>query len=500
MDGMFDQVVSMNVVNMIVAVLILIVGWVIALIFASVARSGLRRTALSKHLAKWSEEGDAAKATEVERWGSKLVFYLVMFFVLIAFFQYLGLTIVAEPLNRFLTQIFEYLPMLFGALILILVAWVLASVLRMVVLKTLVAAKVDERLGKEAGLDEEQQMPLSQSISKATYWLVFLLFLPAILTALQLEGLLLPVQNMTDRILTFLPQILAAALILLVGWFAARILMRVTAAVLVSVGLDRLSERIGLAQVMGEQKLSSLLGLAAYAFVLIVTIIAALNALALEAITQPASNMLNMILVALPAIFAAALILLATYLIGRVVKNLLVNLLAASGFDSILERLGITGAPAEDKWKPSDVVGTVALVIIMLFAIIEASNILGFELMATLLSQLLVFISHVVLGLVIFGIGLYLANLAYRVIKISNTPQADFLAKVARIAILVLAGAMALQRMGLADEIILIAFGLILGTVAVSVILAFGLGGRDVASKQLEEWVDAYKSKNTPKE
>ena len=500
MYEVFDQLVAMNILSVIVAALILVVGWVVALIIAAAVRAGLRRTTLSKHLAKWSEEGDVAKATDVERWGSKLVFYIVMFFVLIAFFQYLGLTIVAEPLNLFLTQIFAYLPMLFGALILVLLAWLLAGVMRMIVLRALMAAKVDERLGKEAGLEGDKQVPLSQSISKATYWLIFLLFLPAILTALKLEGLLLPVQNMIDRILTFLPQILAAALILLVGWFAARILMRVTATILVSLGLDRLSERIGLAQVMGEQKLSSLLSLVVYAFVLIITIIAALNALALEAITQPASNMLNMILAALPAIFAAGLILLATYLIGRVVKNLLVNLLAASGFNTILERLGITGAPEEDKWKPSEVVGYVVLVIIMLFAVIEAASILGFGLMATLLSQLLVFISLVVLGLIIFGIGLYLANMAYRVIKVSNTPQADFLAKVARIAILILAGAMALQRMGLADEIILIAFGLILGTVAVTVILAFGLGGKDIAARQLDEWIKVYKSENTPKE
>ncbi len=70
----------------------------------------------------------------------------------------------------------------------------------------------------------------------------------------------------------------------------------------------------------------------------------------------------------------------------------------------------------------------------------------------------------------------------------------------ARIAILILAGAMALQRMGLADEIILIAFGLILGTVAVTVILAFGLGGKDIAARQLDEWIKVCKSKNNLKE
>ncbi len=93
----------------------------------------------------------------------------------------------------------------------------------------------------------------------------------------------------------------------------------------------------------------------------------------------------------------------------------------------------------------------------------------------------------------IFGIGLYLANLAYKAIKVSETPQALFLARVARYAILILAGAMALQRMGLANEIILLAFGLILATIAVSFILAFGLGGRDIAARELDAWIKQLK-------
>lgn len=498
-NQMFGEFAVSSIVNVIGAVIILIVGWIVALIISGIVRGGLSRIKLGQRVATWSSDVEGAKPPEVERWISKAIFYIIMLFVLIAFFQYLNLTIVSEPLNRFLTQIFAYLPMLFGAAILLVVALVLANVLKIVVQKALTAARLDERLGEKTGEEEEKTVPLSQTLGKAAYWIVLLLFLPAILTALRLEGLLLPVQNMLDRALTFLPQIIAAALILVVGWFLARILQRIVSALLVTVGLDRLSERIGLAQVIGEQKLSAFLGLLIYALVLLFTIIAALNALALEAITQPASNMLNMILGALPAIFAAMVVLLIAYLIARVIKGLLTNLLSAAGFNAILMKLGITGEPAQGKWTPAEVVGYVALVIIMFFAVIEAAGLLGFGLLSELVAQLLVFVSNVVLGLVIFAIGLYLGNLAYRIITVSETGQADFLAKVARIAILVLAGAMALQRMGLAQEIILIAFGLLLATVAITVILAFGIGGKDMAAKQLEEWKNSYQSREPEK-
>ncbi len=492
-----SEMLALNVFNIIVAVIILIVGWIVALILGSVTRGALRRLKLGERLSRWSGEEKPTGADDVERWISKIVYYLALFFALIAFFQYLNLTLIADPLQRFLNQIFQYLPTLFGAVVLLLVAWLLASALRIIVLRALTAAQIDQRLGEQAGIEEEKRVPLSQTISKVAYWLVFLLFLPAILTALRLEGLLQPVQSMTDRALTFLPHILASALILVVGWFLARILQRISTGLLVAAGADRLSERIGLSQAMGNQQVSSLLGLLIYALVLIVTIIAALNALALEAITQPASNMLNMILEALPAIFAAVLVLIIAYAVGRVVKGLLTNLLHAAGFDAILARLGISSESVEGKWTPAETAGYIALVIIMLFATIEAAGLLGFMLLADLVAQLLVFISHVALGLIIFAIGLYLANLAHKAISVSDSPQASLLAKLARYSILVLAGAMALQRMGLANEIIIIAFGLLLGTVAVAAILAFGLGGRDIAARELDEWLKHYKSKKS---
>ena len=67
----------------------------------------------------------------------------------------------------------------------------------------------------------------------------------------------------------------------------------------------------------------------------------------------------------------------------------------------------------------------------------------------------------------------------------------------ARIAIIGLAGAIALRQMGLANEIISLAFGLIIGAIALALALAFGVGGRETAAKELEEWVKSMKSKTS---
>jgi len=420
-----------------------------------------------------------------------------MLFVLIAFFQALGLTLITEPLNQLLVQVFRYAPRLLGAGLLLLLAWVLASLLRHLVSRALSVAKIDERFGSQVGLEEEERVPLTKTLADAVYWLVFLLFLPAVLSALALEGLLEPVQGMIDKVLGFLPNIFAALLILAIGWLLARIVQRIVTNLLAAVGADQLSERVGLAPVLGKQRLSGLLGLVLYILILIPVLIAALNALALEAITRPATNMLDTILGALPVIFAAGLVVAIAYVVGRVVAGLIINLLTGVGFNTILVRLGLGKRPAEGERTPSEIVGYLVMVAIMLFASIEALRLLGFESVAELVIQFTVFAGQVMLGLIIFGLGLYLANLAARAVRASGAAQAGLLALATRISILVLAGAMALREMGLANEIINLAFGLLLGAIAVAVALAFGLGAREIAARELEGWLESAKSERT---
>jgi hypothetical protein len=489
-----SEFASSNVAQLLQAVLILVVGWIIALAVAALVRGALRRTEVDNRLAKWIMGGEGEEKIEVERWFGRGAFWLVMLFVLVAFFETLGLTAITEPLNRFLVRVFEYAPRLIAPAILALVAWALATGLRFVVRRVLETVNLDARLGDQAGLEEEERVPLARTVSEAVYWLIFLLFLPAILSALHLEGLLQPVQGMLDKVLAFLPNLFAAGLILGFGWLLARIIQRLVTNLLAAIGVDRFGEQHGIDKALGQQKLSGVIGLLVYILVLIPVLIASLNSLRLDAITAPASDMLNAILISLPLLFGAALVLVIAYFVGRVVSGLATNLLSGIGFNNILVKLGLGKEPAEGQRTPSEVVGYLVLVSIMLFATIEAVRLLGFEVLGTLVADFLVFASHIALGLVIFGIGLFLANLAARTIEASTTAQARLLALAARVSIMVLAGAMALRQMGLANEIITIAFGLMLGAIAVATALAFGLGCRGLAEDAMKDWLGKVKT------
>ncbi|MFQ5847438.1 MAG: mechanosensitive ion channel [Candidatus Methylomirabilales bacterium] len=500
MEEILDQItqlVGAYIPNLLGALAILIVGWLVAVGVAAGIRGGLHRTGAGSRLAGWIAGEEEGTVVEVERWIGKGVLYLIMLFVLVAFFQALGLTLITEPLNRLLSQVFEFAPQLLGAGLLLLVAWIIASILKLLISRVLHAVRLDQRLGSQVGLEAERPVPLTQSLADAVYWLVFLLFLPAVLGTLALEGLLQPVQDMMNQILRFLPNLFAAGLILGVGWFVARIVQRIVSNLLVAIGADSLSERVGLTPVLGAQRLSGVLGQVVYILILIPVLIAALNGLALEAITRPASNMLNVILEAIPAIFAAGLLVALAYVVGRVVSSLITNLLSGVGFNALLARMGLARATAEETRTPSAIVGYLVVVAIMLFATIEALRLLGFATVGDLVAQFMIFAGHILLGLLILAIGLYLAQVASKTVLASEAAQAGLLALAARLSIAVLAGAMALRQMGLANEIINLAFGLLLGAVAVAVAIAFGLGGRDIAARELGAWIQAIKVKKS---
>ena len=502
MEGLWTQLLEATkeyltpVARILGPIAILVVGWLIAHIVASIVRRVLRRTQIDNRLAKLVFGEEATAQVEVEKWAAKGVYYLLMMFVLVAFFQAVGLTIITEPLKEMLVYVFTFAPRLLSAGILLLLAWILGRALRFVVTRVLKVAKVDQRLGESTGTSEADRVSISEPIGNAVYWLVFLVFLPAVLDALGMQGLLEPVRDMLGEAMGFLPNLLAAGLTLLVGWFAARIVQRIVGHLLAATGLDGAGDRAGLGTALGGKPLSELVGMVIYALILILAAIAALDALQFEAISGPASEMLATVLNAIPAIFIAGVVLLIAFLAGRLVGGLIADLLGRAGFDRVLVRLGLGKDPAEGERTPSDAVGYLVLVGFMLFAAIEASNLLGFDGLSNLFAEVTEFVGHVVLGLIIFGVGLYLAKLAGNVIQARQGDLSLLLSVAVRAAIVVLATAMALRQMGLANEIISLAFGLLLGALAVAVAIAFGLGGREVAGKELQRWLKSIRKDN----
>jgi hypothetical protein len=164
------------------------------------------------------------------------------------------------------------------------------------------------------------------------------------------------------------------------------------------------------------------------------------------------------------------------------------------GANKLPQRLGL-GHVASDDFSVAGLVGQIVSIFIMLFASVEAANMLGFSQVSDLVTMLIEFAGQVLLGSVIFAAGFWLANLAHAGVLRVSGESASGLAGILRIAILGLVLAMGLRAMGIADDIVNMAFGLVLGAVAVAFAVSFGLGGREAAGKQMEYWLAGLRNK-----
>jgi len=487
----FTSTIGTSLLDLAIALIILVLGYIVARVVAGIIRRLLKRTDLDNRLADALSQPGEERRFQVEDVIAKGVFWILMIFVFVAFFERIGLPGIAAPLSAFLNNVTtDYLPSLVGAGILLLVAWLVATALRFLVKKAVSLSKLDERLSKYGALEEGERVTFGESLATAVFWLVFLLFLPAALSALGISEIAEPLQGVFNDILGVIPDLLAAGIVFLIGWFIARVLFQVLTNLLKPIGADKLGHRVGLSE---EYSLSNMVGRIVYIFVMLVTVIAALDKLNIAAISEPTTQMLTTIVDTIPGIIGAALVLVVAYAIARLVANLVEELLSGIGFDGVPEKLGLTWSVSS---SPSKWVGYLVLLAIMLLSASSAAELLGSEFLVEWIGVFVAFFWQVVLAVLIFAIGLYFANLANKMIEKTGASQAGFMARLAQVAIIIFAASMSLRQLGLANDIINLAFGITLGALGLAAALAFGLGGREVAGRELDRFVKKMKRGN----
>jgi hypothetical protein len=462
------------------ALAIFVLGWLIAVVVRAAVRKSLGFIGVNHRFGKLTGTG-----VDIEGAVALGLFWVVILLTLMAVFNSLNLAIVSGPFSALATELFAYAPRLLGGLVLALVGWLVASVVRAVAQKLLDKSTLDEKLSEHADM-----APMSEGLAGALFWLVILLFVPAVLGALDMEGLLDPLLAMVTQTLSMLPNALGAFIIGGVGWIVATVLRNLTTNLSRTAGVDKLGGQAGLAE---SVRLSTVIGLLVFVAVFLPSLIAALDALKIEAISRPATDMLTLLMQGVPHLIAAGLILVVTWLVASFASKLLASLLATLGFDTLPARIGM--AHAFERTPASTAVGRVALFFAMRFASVEAASQLGFSQVSDIVSTFIRFGGDILLGSAILVIGFWLANVAYDAIDRASGASTKGLARVGRYAILALVIAMGLRAMGIADDIVNLAFGLTLGAVAVAVALAFGLGGREAAGKMMEHWLSQLRRK-----
>lgn len=335
---------------------------------------------------------------------------------------------------------------------------------------------------------------IGASLGKIVSLFIWLFGLLAILQVFNLGGVMAPVQTLLNSIMGFIPNLIGAALLFFIGLMIARIARDLASTALGAVDFDKWANRGGVDAATGNTAISKTIGTIVYAVIVIFFSILALDALGLESVSAPASDMLRLILDAIPRIIGAALLLAIGYLISRFVVQLLNEILPGLGFDRAVAATEMLPAGT----TASNVIARVVQITIVLFFAIAATRLLGFPELTAILDRILELGGRVVFGAVVILVGFLIANMLARLI--GGSGEAGLAAHLVKWAAIVLFSFMGLEFMGVGDDIVRLAFAALVIGGAVAGALAFGLGGRNWAARQLEKADDAIaaRSKEPP--
>lgn len=481
--------------DLLLVLLVLVIGFILAKVLEGVTRKALRKARLDERVGV-KKEGDPAKPGRDERkWTperiiAKVVFFGVLLLAFLIVFEYMNVPGVAQPFNQIYASFSGLITGVIKAGLILLVAWIIATLLKKAIQMAghrLNLNKLMEKTGQDSSSVNQTQWV--DTVANIAFYLVLLLALPAVLDALGLQGISGPFEDLLNSFLAFIPRLVAAALIFAIGYVVAKIVRDILTKFLEAAGLNRFAEKLHLADYVKGSSLAKAVGTIVFILIMIPVTISALEALNIRGISEPAISMLNNILAMIPNIIVAIVLILVGVFVAKWLKGVVVSLLENLGVNSLAEKMGF-GGRSTSSTSVAQVIGTIVQIIVILLFVSEALQVANLEFMASLATAIFAYLPMVIAAIIILAVGLWLANMAERLVGsvlVDGAGQPSALRHIAKYAILGLAFFMAISQLGIAPMIVNTAFLLILGAVALAFGLAFGLGGRETAARYLKK-------------
>ncbi|TDQ29089.1 mechanosensitive ion channel [Zeaxanthinibacter enoshimensis] len=392
-----------------------------------------------------------------------------------------------NQLENFADRVVDFLPGLLGALVVLLIGWLIARGIKMLVVKLLRRTSWDEKLLRGSNVEDSNKF-----IGNIFYYIIMIMVILIVLEILGVDEVLTPLENMLGEFLMFIPNLVGAVLIGFVGYLLAKFVSN-----LVTIGgnfLDRLVDKTGFKD---TDKLVSILRKVVFIIIFIPFLIQAFNALEMEAISGPANSILAGFTEMIGQIIIAAAILFVFVWGGKYLARFLEDLFNSMGMDRLAATLKLQNMIGAGQ-SFSKLVANLIYFFLVFFGVITAVEILGLDRLTETLNQILEVTGQILFGLVILAIGNYISVIIYDTLRKGNNNR--FIAGLVRWASLALFIAIALRTMGIANEIVELAFGLTLGAIAVAVALSYGLGGREAAGEHYREIIQKFKEPKGPEQ
>ena len=393
--------------------------------------------------------------------------------------------------------LFKVVPAIIMALLLLLLAWIIASMARSLTVKVLKKLKV-EKYTDRLGITVDETGCSLFFFGDLAFLLVLLLFIPGVLDLLGMKNVSAPIASLVTKILDFIPNLIAAAIILVVGLFLAKIICKLLRPILEKLNVDKIQEKAGIAT-NDTTSLSSIITYLVYVLILIPVITSALQVLNISAISDPAIAMMGKMLIFLPNIFVAITIVIIGLFIANVIGKLLDNVLAGLGLNTMIRRLVVTDESSLISMSFSKIIGITVEYIIAFLFIVQALNVLQLEVLQFVGEAVIGYLPFAISALLILFLAFVFGNWAEKIIG-TKCPHGKMCGLMVKALIMVFAFFMALGQLGVAPAIVNAAFIIILGAVSIAFAVAFGLGGKEFAANVLKKMEECHKQKDEHEE
>ncbi len=386
-------------------------------------------------------------------------------------------------LRDILDNILAGVPGVVAALLLALLTWLVAAIVRKIIVKGGGKIKLPATFVKMHMVqDEEKGHALLKTLGSLGFLIVFLIMIPSVFDALGMTSVSAPLSQMVSNGLGFIPNILAAGIILFIGYLLAKIAKEVVTGIAKALGVDRLVSKLN-GNKESSYSLSELLGKIVFALIIIPTAITALQTLKLDAVAQPAVEMLNSVFAMVPNIVVSVIMiavgLFIAKIVGEIVKGFLVNV----GVDKLADRENLK--VMFSKHKPSTILTSIVKFVIVAVFVFEALSVLKLAILTNISNALLQYAPNVLGAVLILVVAYFAATFIGSLVK--SVSNSKFLVTASKVLVYVFAVFMTLNQLALAPQIVSVAFMFTMGAVALAFVLAFGLGGKDFAKKQLDK-------------
>jgi hypothetical protein len=218
-------------------------------------------------------------------------------------------------------------------------------------------------------------------------------------------------------------------------------------------------------------------------------------------LVEPAKTVLTQMMQFLLNVLLVLVILMAGWLISRLIKSVVTKICKAARLDQLSKRVEMDSMMEKGglKYTLSELIGILCYWLGLLVTFVVAVNAIGLSVAADLLNRIVLYVPNIIAAIFILILGMFVATILRNIVRTAASnaglSHVNLLSKIVEVVVIVFSVLVTLEQLGIAARIIELIIMIVLGSIGLAFALSFGLGCQDIAKKALNDTIDKIKAK-----